>query len=166
MNTQTLTQEYLKSILYYDVKTGLFTWLTNKARSIKVGDIAGSPHIRGYTAITINGKLYLAHRLAWLYVYGNMPNVIDHVDRNTTNNKIENLRDCSNSQNGFNKAIAKNNKSGFKNVCWDKFLNKWKVQLKVNNKHHHIGVFDNLEFAGLVALEARNKYHKEYANHD
>ena len=92
---ETLTQEYLKSILDYDLDTGIFTWKINKAKRTKIGDIAGWSY-NGYREIEINDKKYKAHRLAWLYVYGEMPNkLIDHIDGNRSNNKISNLREAT-----------------------------------------------------------------------
>jgi citrate synthase len=112
----TLTQEYLKSILDYDLDTGIFTWKVSKANRTKVGDVAGWSY-NGYREIEINNKAYKAHRLAWLYVYGEMPkNLVDHVDGNRSNNKISNLREATYQENSENYKTPKTNKSGVKNV--------------------------------------------------
>jgi hypothetical protein len=161
----TLTQEYLKSILDYDLDTGIFTWKVNKSKTAKAGDVAGWLD-NGYRGIEINNKSYKAHRLAWLYVYGEMPkNLIDHVDGNRSNNKISNLREATYQTNSANYKTPKTNKSGVKNVSWYKNLNKWVVSISVEKTKKTIGYFDDLEFAELVAVEARNKYRGEFANH-
>ena len=164
-NTEMLTQEYLKSILHYNQDTGVFTWKVSKAQRIKSGDVAGWVH-NGYTEIEINNKKYKAHRLAWLYVNGEIPKkLIDHIDGNRSNNKISNLREATHQTNSENYKMPRTNKSGVKNVSWYKNFNKWVVSISVKKTKKTIGYFDDLEFAELVAIEARNKYRGEFANH-
>ena len=89
-----LTQKKVKQYLNYDPLTGEFTWIVHR-RCLKAGSVAGCLY-RGYTSIRISGKQYYAHRLAWLYVYGYFPeHQIDHIDRNPSNNRINNLRHAS-----------------------------------------------------------------------
>jgi hypothetical protein len=148
-----LTQEYLKSILHYDLDTGIFTW--------KAGYLDN-----GYVRIEINNIQYRAHRLAWLYVYSEMPkSLIDHIDGNRSNNKISNLREATYQANSENYKTPKTNKSGVKNVSWYKGLNKWVVSINIKKTKKTIGYFEDLELAELVAVEARNKYRGEFANH-
>ena len=94
-----LTHDYLKSVLIYKPKSGVFHWRhTNEAH--RAGEIAGSKNQQGYLQILVGGKIYRAHRLAWLYMTGSWPSrMIDHRDRNKLNNSFENLRDVSNSTN-------------------------------------------------------------------
>ena len=160
-----ITQEYLKSILNYDAETGIFTWKVNKSNRSKVGNIAGSK-FNGYVNIEINNKSYKSHRLAWLYVYGKFPeNLIDHINANRSDNKISNLRKATYQKNSENYKTPKTNTSGVKNVSWYKNLNKWVVSISVKSKKKTIGYFEDLELAELVAIEARNKYRMEFANH-
>lgn len=160
-----ITQEYLKSILYYNLDTGIFTWKFNKSKRVKAGYSAGWL-CDGYRNIEINNKQYKTHRLAWLYVNGEIPtNLIDHIDGNRSNNKIFNLREATYQTNSENYRTPKTNKSGIKNVSWYKNLNKWVVSISIKKIKKTIGYFDDLEFAELVAIEARNKYRQEFANH-
>ena len=153
-----ITQSELKYKLHYNQDTGIFTW-------IKSGKVAGFTR-NGYIIIGINQKEYRAHRLAWLYVYGKMPNkFIDHINLNKSDNTISNLREATISQNAMNVKLSSKNKSGYKGVSWNKEKNKWRVALKLNNKQKHFGYFNDLEFASLVAKEAIDKYHKEFANY-
>ena len=162
---ETFTQEYLKSILDYDLDTGIFTWKVNKSRRSNIGNVAGWLY-NGYREIGIDSKKYKAHRLAWLYVNGEMPkNLIDHIDGNRSNNKISNLREATYQENSENYKTPQTNKSGVKNVSWYKNLNKWVVSISVKQTGKTIGYFDDLELAELVAIEARNKYRLEFANH-
>ena len=132
----------------------------------KSDSVAGSINNRGYVHVKINRKKYLAHRLIYLYHHGTMPDFIDHIDGNKLNNRIENLRECTKSQNGFNMRMNSNNTSGVKGVSWNEQRQKWVVHLRLNHKQKYFGGFKDFELAELVAIEARNKYHKEFARHD
>lgn len=152
-----ITQNFIKSVLNYDEKTGIFTW-------IKSNKVAGYKQKDGYIRFNFENKHYRGHRLAWLYVYGEYPTFhIDHVNGNTSDNRICNIRKCTRNQNMHNRRINKNNKIGIKGVCWNKRAEKWHVQIGLNGKVKHIGYFDDLELAELVSNEARDKYHREFA---
>ena len=158
-----ITQEYLKEILTYNKEAGIFTWKVNHTQKIRIGNIAGTLN-KNYILIQINKKKYSAHRLAWLYEYGNFPkHNIDHIDGNPSNNKISNLREANQSQNGMNKKLHKNNNSGIKGVGWHKASKKWRARITINRIQHNLGLFDDKELAELVVMEARNKYHGEFA---
>ncbi len=157
-----ITQEHLKSILDYDLDTGLFKWKVAK-QGIKIGDIAGTIK-DGYIRIRIEGHQIYAHRLAWFYIHGNYPEkYIDHINGVKTDNRLCNLREANASQNALNKKLSILNSSGVKNVTFCKSSNKWRVRFKLNNKDISLGMFEDLELAELVASEARNKYHGEFA---
>ena len=160
-----LTQEYLKSILHYNPETGIFTRLTNVASNCyKKGEIAGGLNFYGYERIGIDKKRYLTHRLAWLYVYGYIPTIIDHINGNPADNRLCNLREATFSENQLNKKV-KHNKKEPKNVFWDKSRNKWQVKLKVNKKEINFGRFDDFFEACCIAFSARNRLHGEFVNH-
>jgi hypothetical protein len=164
LETQKLTQEYLQSILDYNKETGDFTWKVAKGRNSRVGKIAGSSHNGGYKTIRIDKKLYLEHRLAWLYVYGEFPKQdIDHKNGVRTDNRLDNLRACTRSQNLCNKINKVNSKSKISNVHWNKQNNKWIVNIYYQGKQKRIGTFEDIELAELVAIEARLTYHGEFA---
>ena len=124
---------------------------------------AGTVHHTGYEQVKVGKKNYRSHRVIFAMHHGYMPKVIDHIDGNRLNNQIENLRESSVQQNQFNVGLTCRNKSGAKNVIWDR--NKWKVYMRINKKMTHVGVFEDFELAELVAMEARNKFHGEYVNH-
>lgn len=132
---------------------------------IRNGKIAGSVNKRGYRCVGVDHKIYKAHRLVFLYNHGYLPEQVDHIDGNKLNNRIENLRAANNSVNMMNRGLMKNNTSGSKNVFWCKDYQKWRVAVRINKKLRSFGRFEDLELAELVAVEARNKYHKEFANH-
>ena len=124
-----ITQQRLHEILDYDPNTGEFRWKISTNHRIKIGQIAGSGPSRKkarYSQIMIDGKLYMTHRLAWLFVYGQFPNKeIDHKDGNRLNNKINNLRELSSKENSQNKQRYKSNKTGITGVWWIKEKKKW-----------------------------------------
>jgi len=127
------------------------------------GAIAGYVSKRGYIHIQYERKIHKAHRLIFLMFNGYMPDIIDHIDGNINNNRPENLRAATHLENAQNAKKRKDNSSGVKNVCWHKRLSKWGVSLSVSGKIRHFGYFNDLELAALVASEARDKYHGEFA---
>ena len=159
-----LSQDRLKELLEYDANTGDFVWLKITSRRVKVGDKACKSSNRGYFYISIDKKRYGAHRLAWFYEYGSFPkHNIDHIDGNPSNNKISNLREANQSQNGMNKKLHKNKNSGIKGVGWHKASKKWRARITINRIQHNLGLFDDKELAELVVMEARFIYHGEFA---
>ncbi|MDD1625982.1 MAG: HNH endonuclease [Methylococcaceae bacterium] len=117
-----LTHAELKEWLYYNCLTGIFIWL--KSFNGRAGGIAGCLNHDGYIHIKINGKSYLAHRLAWFYTYEVWPrNKLDHRDTIRHHNWIDNLREATKKQNNQNVGLKSNNTSGFKGVSRKKGFN-------------------------------------------
>lgn len=154
-----LTAEYLRSILHYDRETGIFTWKVRTSSRIKLGDVAGSQNGQGYLQVKLQSRLYLAHRLAWLYMHGAWPkDQLDHVNRVRTDNRIANLREATNKQNQQNASKRSDNTSGYPGVCWNKQRSKWVARIKHNYKDIHLGYFENLEDA-IAARKAAEKFY-------
>jgi len=148
--------DYIKSNFEY--MDGKLYWKTPRGRKIKVGDRAGHLQQSGYWAINIDKKLYKEHRVVFLMHHGYLPKYIDHIDGDKLNNKVENLRPCTNSENAMNQKISSRNSLGVKNVSFHKPLKKYKVQIQLDGKDIHIGYFDDLKVAELEAKNARQKY--------
>jgi hypothetical protein len=161
MADQNLTKEILNFL--FDYKDGELYWKFSLSSKSPKGNIAGSIKHDGYRRIGLDKKVYLAHRLIYMMFYGYMPEIVDHIDGNKLNNKIDNLRGATKSQNCQNQKIPIGNTSGYKNVRWSKTKQRWCVNLRALNKDIHIGYFKDIELADLVAQEARDKYHKEFA---
>ncbi len=158
----TLTKEYLNTLFYY--KDGnLYSKVDRYKTTIRKDSLIKCYLQSGYLRTCINYKSYRIHRLIFMMHYGYMPTQIDHINGIKDDNRIENLREASHTENQLNKSAPKNNTTGIKNVTYQ--YNKWRVRLTVNKKLINFGSFDHKELAELVAAEARNKYHKEFARH-
>jgi len=163
VDTQLIVEE-LKKSLFYDPNTGIFTWLKNEAKreNSRVGKVAGTKHWSGYRMIWIGKRHYLAHRLAWLYVYGEWPNdYVDHIDGDKLNNRISNLRVASNSQNKSNGKLYRHSTSGFKGVS--KCGKKWKAQIVHGYKNIYLGCHDTKEQAHEAYVKKANELQGEFA---
>jgi hypothetical protein len=157
-----LSAELRRDLHYCDI-TGTFTWIRIGSR-VKPGKIAGTLLADGYCAIRWRGKRYGAHRLAWLYVYGEWPREqIDHIDGVRANNRGGNLREATQSQNQGNTRIRKDNTSGIKGVCWSKAARKWLACIQVNGKFKHLGLFITAEEASAAYRKAANAAFGEFA---
>lgn len=160
-----ITKELLHELFEY--KEGELYWKVYTSSKTKPGDKAGCKNSHGYIQISIKKKLYQAHRIIFFMHNGYFPKYVDHIDGNRLNNRIENLRKATNFENSWNSKIRKNNTSGIKGVNWNKSRKKWEVRLRfaVTGKNLYFGRYVDKELAELVAIEARNKYHGEFANH-
>ena len=142
-----LTIEQLKEVLEYNPDTGLFTWIKSTQQT-KAGSVAGNKTNQGYIRISVKRKRYLAHRLAYLYMTGKFPeNSIDHINHIRDDNRWTNLRAATNSQNQANRVKQKNNKAGYKGVCWHKSTKKWRAKIVHMNKSIYIGYYTTREEA-------------------
>lgn len=158
-----ITQAKLLGLFEY--RDGEIYYKVSRSRN-KAGSKAGTyrKHDNAYQVI-IEGKHYLVHRIVFMMHYGYLPEFIDHADGNRANNRIENLREATNEQNAQNAKTRKDSVSGVKGIRWNKVDKSWSVRVQTNKKRITIGQFKDLELAELVAMEARNKFHGNFANH-
>jgi hypothetical protein len=160
MNFPEMTQEYAKSLFEY--KDGHLYWKVNKTTRNLIGMKVGSP-INGYYNVMVDGKNWRVHRLVFLMNYGYLPKIVDHINNIRSDNRIENLRAADKYTNAQNTLKRYDNQSGVKGVSWNTERQKWVVRINANKKLHQWYV-DCLEFAELLANEARVKFHGEFAN--
>lgn len=117
-------------------------------------------HLDGYTQVGVNGRMLYAHRIIYAIVHGEIPEGdIDHIDQNPMNNRIENLRDISKSENMHNSKKRKDNSSGFTGVYWNTQRQKWYAQICVDGKNSHLGYFEEFEDAVEARKMAKIEYH-------
>lgn len=149
LNEEKLTAEKLREVLDYDPGTGAFRWRRRANASASwntrwAGKPAGAAMSNGYILIRIDGLSYLAHRLAWLYVYGEWPSDnVDHINWDRGDNRIANLRNATLAQNGWNMR-PRPSKSGIKGVYRVDQSGKWRARINVASVTHHLGCFDCL----------------------
>ncbi|MDX3926753.1 MAG: HNH endonuclease [Shinella sp.] len=159
-------------LLEFDPDTGLFRW-KRKAGDERydrawnkrlAGKLAGNYDRVGYLYIGIDGQKYAGHRLAWLIIHGDIPDMdIDHKDGDRSNNRIRNLRLASDSQNQANMKLPCNNTSGCKGVSWHKSNKAWQARIIVGGKKIHLGSFPNKSLAIEAYVTAARSHHGEYA---
>ncbi len=138
-----LTQERLKNLLSYDPNTGIFIWRETRNQLSRRGSTAGTTKDDGYIHIKIDGQKYFAHRLVFLYETGEFPpNQVDHINHKNADNRRENLRLCTQSQNQGNSIVRSSSNSGYKGVSWYKDYNKWMAHIQRNNKRTTLGYFN------------------------
>jgi hypothetical protein len=170
-----LTQEALKELLHYNPDSGIFTWLYRHRKyftrdcdyrewntrypGLEAGGVSGA----GYIMIGFFGKNHRSHRLAWLYMHGSWPNMIDHMNKHKTDNRIINLRDVTKTENSRNQKKSNTNTSGITGVYWCKRDKIWEVRITGENGRITRGMKDFFEACCLrKSLERRNSYHENH----
>lgn len=164
-NQNQLALSLLREVLDYDPETGIFLWKIQNGPRIKVGDVAGyRKKSDGYIRIMVNSCSFLAHRLAWMYVYGEYPTRLDHKNGIKHDNRIVNLRLASASQNNSHRKIQSQNTSGYKGIKFRRYENRWEVYISVNNERIYVGSFRCKHQAARAYNQAALKYHGEFAS--
>ena len=159
-----LTLSRLKEVLEYSPVTGVFRWKVARG-SRKAGEVAGGVGRWGYYRIRVDGRLYPAHRLAWMYVNGELPeHQLDHENGVRDYNQILNLRSATYAINNKNKSVRRDNTSGVTGVRWHKQCSKWQAQVMSNGKQVHLGLFERKEEA-VAARKAAEKRFGFHPNH-
>lgn len=153
-----VSQDELKSFLHYSPQTGVFTY----TKGFRKGLVAGWTNNEGYLNIKYKQKIYKLHRLAYVYLGQDLPNEIDHIDRDKTNNAWVNLRPCSKSENGYNCSIKKSNTSGFVGVSLHKLTGKWQANIREGGRRLYLGLYENVLDAARAYTDAQDKYHKGF----
>lgn len=154
-----LSQEDLKQRVHYDPETGIFTWKKSECRRIHVGQPSGHLTKMGYIHIRVSNGRYFAHRLAFLYMEGYLPeNQVDHINRIRNDNRWCNLREVSCSCNRRNSVVKGTNKSGITGVFWSARHKKWVVSIKIKSNSIHLGHFAEKIDAAKARWDAEVKY--------
>lgn len=170
-----LTQEIVRELIDYDPATGICRWKYRDVKWFKGGRkkpeydqkhwngkyngiAVGWKNPSGYFTVTLFGKYHLLHRIIWLYMVGELPNIIDHIDGDPSNNKWDNLRSVDSRDNMRNRKMSANNTSGIMGVVWDKTRGKWRSAISVKRKNVHLGRFACIAHAVRARKEAEIKY--------
>lgn len=164
MNRSLITPEYLRAVYEYDGAEGVlrFRHRTKGRGGVKnPGDEVGWVNAGGYRRTEIDGHEFFVHTLVWAMEYGAFPPPgfdIDHIDGDRINNRLENLRLATRSQNNFNAGRRCDNKSGYRGVWYDRSRDKWDARCRINGRQIHLGRYDTPELA-------RDAYRREIAKH-
>ncbi len=154
--------EVVRRWLSYDPLTGIIRWREQRGGRGAPGAEAGVLSEKGYRRIALGGKIYRAHRLAWLLHYGVPPRgQIDHVNGVRDDNRIVNLREATQSQNNMNRRMRADNRCGFKGVFRQN--GRWRTQITVGRAKVHLGYFDTAEKASRAYADAAAKFYGDFA---
>lgn len=147
-----LTADRLRHLLDYEPSTGILRWKVNRRGGARVGNVAGTVSRYGYIQLRVDGRFYLAHRLAWLHVHGSWPDgQIDHVDRNRTNNRIANLREATASEQMQNRVR--------KAAGYERRGSRYVARIQHENQQIRLGSFATADEAHAAYLDARARLH-------
>lgn len=156
-----LTADRLRELFDYDQQTGVFVRKRSIKGGFRVGDIAGTNNGRGYIVISVDGKKYVAHRLAWLYVHGEWPKQrIDHINGEPQDNRLANLRDVSQQVNLQNvRRATSRSLSGMLGAHWDGRRGLWSARIRADGRTVFLGRFNTPDAAQKAYLLAKRRLH-------
>lgn len=160
-DTTTLTHERLQEILHYEPKTGVFRWRKSISNRAPIGREAGCPNAHGHHVIRIEGRLYYAHRLAWLYMRAEWPNdEIDHANRDRLDNRWENLRAAThfeNMQNRVSRKTARRMRGVYERG------DKYCARIYTKGAAKYLGMYDSKTEAAQAYDEAARRLFGDFA---
>lgn len=167
MRQPSVTQAELKRLVTYSPETGHFTWNLDRNWRAKSGDIAGHINtVSGYVELVIDKKLYLCHRLAFLFMTGKWPKQeTDHINNIRSDNRWCNLREADVSENRCNTQRNRNNTSGFKGVYFHKPTQTWYGQVRKHGVCHSTNGHPSANAANEALQRIRQRLHGEFTNH-
>ena len=155
-----IDHDKLVSEVFYDPEVGEFFPRRKRRGRVPSKLGLGDVNYDGYIRINVLGRRYYAHRLAWFYVHGVWPSEqMDHINGNRSDNRIENLREATQSGNGQNKKMQRNNTSGCIGVTWNRRKKKWQAQINADGRRNYLGYFDIFDDAVAARKEAKLTLH-------
>jgi hypothetical protein len=151
----------------YEYKDGNLVYRIRTSNRINVGDVAGSINkYIGYVEMYFNKNKVKAHRLIWIYHNGDIPDklVIDHINGIRHDNRIENLRLATTTQNSYNRSKSIKSTSGYKGVYWNIKAEKWESKIQIDGILKHLGLFITKELAYEAYCKAAKQVQGDYAH--
>jgi len=162
MAAEILTLAQAQEKLSYDHSSGVFTWRVSPSAKVRAGSPAGAKQFEGYIVIGLNGRRYMAHRLAWLFITSGWPDGdIDHINGVKSDNRSSNLRLVTRAENLQNqRTVSSNNKNGsMLGVAFHRPTNKWRARIGLGGKDIHIGLFATESEAHQAYVAAKRAMH-------
>ena len=170
-----LTQERLKEVISYNPDTGIFKWIKPTTTSVKADTIITSKNRQGYLRVMLDTKLYMCHRLAFLYMEGRIPEYVDHINNIVDDNRWVNLREATYNENNFNRLINYNNTVGIKGISFRRaygehgYIARVQIYGKRYSKWFSVSSYGTkeatLEAATVYIRKLRESLHGEFTNH-
>lgn len=155
-----VTSESVRALLDYDADSGALRWRSS-------GEMAGCRRHDGYLVVGIDGRLYLGHRLVWLWMTGCWPaGYIDHANRVKGDDRWQNLREATPTQNAANSGARSTSGSGIKGVSWCRATQKWRATINIAGKQRSLGRHDSMADAAKAYSTAARELHGSYAAND
>jgi len=159
-----ITQKQLKKHIHYNPQNGIFIWINPTSNRIKAGSKVGNFCADGYIETKFLGNRTRLHRLAFLYMNGEIPSHVDHINHIRDDNRWCNLRPATLKDNARNISIGSLNRSGTLGVYFSKECKKWTAQIKYDGKTRYIGQFKNKKDA-IKARKLEEKKQGFHPNH-
>ena len=160
MSKMDMSKEQLNALLDYCPATGVFRWKVKASSRSPAGSVAGTKNKAGYIVFRLcGGSLQYAHRLAWLYVYGELPTGIDHIDGIRDNNAITNLRPANQSENNQNRCVQRKGRQWPIGVGFYARYGKWTARISLDKRERFLGYFDSPDSAHAAYLAAKQSIH-------
>lgn len=160
--TEASNHKFLFEYLRYNETKGEFTWIKRPNKNIHLHTRAGTKNSAGYRVISLFGKRYLEHRLAWFYVHGEMPeHEIDHINQIRDDNRISNLRQVTRSENQRNKT-RKDSRVDEVGIWWCRRRKRYIAEISLNGKKVYQKSFTDID----EAISARKAKALELGFHD
>lgn len=144
-----ITQELVRKLFDYDAETGALIWLDSYQRPDVVGNRAGwLDNSTGYWKISVEGTNFVAAKIIWLWIYGELPDLVpDHANNDRSNDRLDNLRLATKGQNAANAKVRIDNTSGLKGASFCKTTGRWRASITIDGLSCNLGRYDTAQEA-------------------
>ena len=156
-----ITQAQVQDL--FDYRDGELFWKNPPGYRFKAGQRVGFLRPDGYRQVSIDRKKHLEHRVIFLLHHGYLPEYVDHIDGDKANNRIENLREATRSENQHNRGAASHNTSGHKGVYWDNCTGKWRGKVTKHKKQYFTSVSEDIQEVIIAVEKLRQQLHGAFA---